>query len=203
MKTLKMLSDFLPIPSYTVIILCFLFPFFLVKCGNVTLMSVKGTDLITGVSKQKMDERMRESIKKSSPYASSVSNQEDLPSSSDDSQKESDKGDISPNLFVILSFLMAVAGIVVQLMKTLRNKYLYHLGFSVTGLLGFLGFYLSFKAKMEDMEHTTGMGMDGKINIAYSFGEAFYIAAALFSVVFLFFGIYSYLFLSKKDLEKI
>lgn len=56
MKTLKMLSDFLPIPSYTVIILCFLFPFFLVKCGNVTLMSVKGTDLITGVSKQKMDE---------------------------------------------------------------------------------------------------------------------------------------------------
>lgn len=203
MKTLKILSDFLPIPSYTVIILCFLFPFFLVKCGNVTLMSVKGTDLITGVSKQKMDERMRESIKKSSPYASSVSNQEDRPSSSDDSQKESDKGDISPNLFVILSFLMAVAGIAVQLMKTLRNKSLYHLGFSVAGLLGLLGFYLSFKAKMEDMEHTTGMGMDGKINIAYSFGEAFYIAAALFSVVFLFFGIYSYLFLSKKDLEKI
>ncbi|NPA09948.1 MAG: hypothetical protein GXO46_13235 [Chlorobi bacterium] len=198
MKTLKMLSDFLPIPSYTVIILCFLFPFFLVKCGNVTLMSVKGTDLITGVSKQKMDERMRESIKKSSPYASSVSNQEDRPSSSDDSQKESDKGDISPNLFVILSFLMAVAGIAVQLMKTIQNKSLYHLGFSVTGLLGFLGFYLSFKAKMEDLEHTTGMGMDGKINIAYSFGEAFYIAAALFSVVFLFFGIYSYLFLSKK-----
>lgn len=195
-----MLSDFLPIPSYTVIILCFLFPFFLVKCGNVTLMSVKGTDLITGVSKQKMDERMRESIKKSSPYASSVSNQEDRPSSSDDSREESDKGDISPNLFVILSFLMAIAGIAVQLTKTIRNKYLYHLGVSLTGLLGFLGFYLSFKAKMEDMEHTTGMGMgmDGKINIAYSFGDAFYIAAALFSVVFLFFGIYSYLFLSKK-----
>ncbi|HCR76775.1 MAG TPA: hypothetical protein DIW37_10305 [Chryseobacterium sp.] len=166
-------------------------------------MSVKGTDLITGVSKQKMDERMRESIKKSSPYASSVSNQEDHSTSSDDSQEESDKGDISPNPFVILSFLMAIAGIALQLTKTIRNKYLYHLGVSVTGLFGFLRFYLSFKAKMEDLEHTTGMGMDGKINIAYSFGDAFYVAAALFSVVFVFFGIYSYLFLSKKDLEKI
>jgi hypothetical protein len=65
-----------------------------------------------------------------------------------------------------------------------------------------LGFYLSFKAKMEDMEHTTGMGMDGKINIAYSFGDAFYIAAALFSVVFLFFESILICFCQKRS-EKI
>ncbi len=52
MKPLKVLSDLLPIPSYTVIILCFFFPFFLIKCGDTTLMSLKGTDLITGVSKK-------------------------------------------------------------------------------------------------------------------------------------------------------
>jgi hypothetical protein len=51
---------------------------------------------------------------------------------------------------------------------------------------------------MEDMEHTTGMGMDGKINIAYSFGDAFYIAAALFSVVFLFFESILICFCQKK-----
>jgi hypothetical protein len=42
---------------------------------------------------------------------------------------------------------MAIAGIAVQLMKTIRNKYLYHLGFSVTGLLGFWDFISVLKQK--------------------------------------------------------
>ncbi|WP_407483246.1 hypothetical protein [Elizabethkingia meningoseptica] len=64
MKPLKVISDLLPIPGYSVIIICFFFPFFLVKCGSTTLVSVKGTDLVTGISKEKMNTQMKETLKK-------------------------------------------------------------------------------------------------------------------------------------------
>ena len=70
MKPLKVISDLLPIPSYSIIIICFFFPFFLVKCGSTTLISVKGTDLVTGISKEKMNNQMKETLKKDSPFGS-------------------------------------------------------------------------------------------------------------------------------------
>lgn len=201
MKPLKVLSDLLPIPGYTVIILCFFFPFFLIKCGDTTLMSIKGTDLVTGISKKAMDERMKESIKKSSPYASSSidDGNEDAPvkdeyAPMDDHQETGkDKKDISPSPFIIISFVMAVAGIIIHLLKNVRKKHLYHLIFSVTGLIGFLLFYLGFQSKMEDMgNNKLGMGLEGKISISYGFGTAFYIASVVFFMLILFYGIFIY-----------
>lgn len=201
MNSLKALSHLLPIPGYTVIILCFFFSFFLIKCGNTTLMSVKGTDLVTGISKKAMDERMKESIKKSSPYASSSINDRNEDASAkegyapvDDRQEAGkDKKDISPNPFIIISFVMAVAGITIHLIKGIRKKYIYHLIFSVAGLFGFLLFYLNFQSKIEDMENSKlGMGLEGKISISYGFGTAFYIASLMFIMLILFYGVFIY-----------
>ncbi|RQO37911.1 hypothetical protein DBR39_13565 [Chryseobacterium sp. KBW03] len=203
MKPLKALSDLLPIPSYTVIILCFFFPFFLIKCGDTTLMSVKGTDLVTGVSKKAINERMKESLKKSSPFGAAFGNDKAEADTSSDTDIEysplnepKDKKDhqnISPNPFIIITLLAAIAGIVVQVMKNIRKKYLYHIILSIIGLASLLIFYLTFQSNMEGFgNNKMAMGFGSDISISYGFGTAFYLCAVLYLFVLLFYGVFSY-----------
>lgn len=201
MKPLKVLSDLIPIPSYTVIILCFFFPFFLIKCGDTTLMSIKGTDLVTGVSKQAMNERMKENLKKTSPFGSAFGNDSSNPSSNSDSEysplndsgSKKDKENIPPSPFIIIAFLAAIAGIIIQIIKSIKKKYTYHIVISLVGLISLLTFYLTFQSKMEGLgNNQVGMGLGGGVTISYGFGTAFYVCGALFLLVFLFYGIFSY-----------
>lgn len=201
MKPLKTLSDLLPIPSYTVIILCFFFPFFLIKCGDTTLMSIKGTDLVTGVSKKAMNDRMRENLKKSSPFGSALGNDDMERSSETDSEyspmnESEDKKDgenIPPNPFIIISFLAAIAGIIVQLIKSIRKKYRYHIVFSFIGLISLLAFYWTFQSKMEGFDNNKiEMGLGSGGSISYGFGTAFYVCGLLFLIILLFYGVFSY-----------
>lgn len=201
MKPLKALSDLIPIPSYTVIILCFFFPFFLIKCGDTTLMSIKGTDLVTGVSKQTMNERMKESLKNSSPFGSAFGNESDSSSSDSDSEytpltgskDKKDNENIPPSPFVIIAFLAAVAGIIIQFMKSIKKKYMYHIIISLVGLVSLLVFYLTFQSKMEGLgNNKVGMGLGSGVTISYGFGTAFYLCGALFLVILLFYGAFSY-----------
>lgn len=211
MKPLKVLSDLIPIPSYTVIILCFFFPFFLIKCGDTTLMSIKGTDLVTGVSQKAMSERMKENLKKSSPFADALNGIPDDPSQNtdreyspmnSDSKDKNNSENISPNPFIIISFLAAIVGIIVQLIKSVRKKYLYHIVVSLIGLASLLIFYLTFQAKMEGHgSNKIGMGFGDKVTISYGFGTAFYLCGALFLILLLFYGIFSYFL--KNDPEAI
>ncbi|WP_415328310.1 hypothetical protein [Chryseobacterium sp. MMS23-Vi53] len=211
MKPLKVLSDLLPIPSYTVIILCFFFPFFLIKCGDTTLMSIKGTDLVTGVSKKAMSDRMKETMKKSSPFGSAFgeslgqdesdetkSNTDNEYSPLTESSKEStptkkEKENIPPNPLIIVTFLMAVAGIVIQLIKSVRKKYIFHIIFSIAGLASLLIFYWSFQSQMEGLgSNNLGMGMGSDISISYGFGTAFYVCGIIYLLILAFFGVFSY-----------
>lgn len=211
MKPLKVLSDLIPIPSYTVIILCFFFPFFLIKCGDTTLMSIKGTDLVTGVSQKTMSERMKENLKKSSPFADALNGIPDDPSQNtdreyspmnSDSKDKNNSENISPNPFIIISFLAAIVGIIVQLIKSVRKKYLYHIVVSLIGLASLLIFYLTFQAKMEGHgSNKIGMGFGDKVTISYGFGTAFYLCGVLFLILLLFYGIFSYFL--KNDPEAI
>ncbi|HCN48495.1 MAG TPA: hypothetical protein DIT10_05285 [Chryseobacterium sp.] len=211
MKPLKVLSDLIPIPSYTVIILCFFFPFFLIKCGDTTLMSIKGTDLVTGVSQKAMSERMKENLKKSSPFADALNGIPDDPSQNtdreyspmnSDSKDKNNTENISPNPFIIISFLAAIVGIIVQLIKSVRKKYLYHIVVSLIGLASLLIFYLTFQAKMEGHgSNKIGMGFGDKVTISYGFGTAFYLCGVLFLILLLFYGIFSYFL--KNDPEAI
>ncbi|WP_027380648.1 hypothetical protein [Chryseobacterium daeguense] len=205
MKPLKVLSDLLPIPSYTVIILCFFFPFFLIKCGDTTLMSIKGTDLVTGVSKKTMNDRMKETMKKSSPFGSafgkdeyeeSYTNSDNEYSPLNDSKPKENKKDnenIPPNPLIIVTFLMAIAGIAVQLIKSVKKKYIYHIIFSAAGLASLLIFYWSFQAKMEGLgNNELGMGLGGGVSISYGFGTALYVCGVIFLLILSFFGVFSY-----------
>src|SRR4051812_46130966 len=48
MKQLNKLRDLLPVPSFSVIIICFFFPFIVVNCGGKSILSISGTQLVTG-----------------------------------------------------------------------------------------------------------------------------------------------------------
>ncbi|SDJ19301.1 hypothetical protein [Chryseobacterium jejuense] len=201
MKPLKALSDLIPIPSYTVIILCFFFPFFLIKCGDTTLMSIKGTDLVTGISQQTMNERMKENLKKTSPFGSAFGNDSGDKSSNTDSEysplnesnNKKDKENIPPSPIVIIAFLAAIAGIIIQLVKSIKKKYIYHIVLSLVGFISLLAFYLTFQSKMEGLgNNQVGMGLGNGVTISYGFGTAFYVCEALFLLVLLFFGVFSY-----------
>lgn len=199
MKPLKVLSDLIPIPSYTVIILCFFFPFFLIKCGDTTLMSIKGTDLVTGVSKQAMNDRMKENLKKSSPFGSAFGNDSNDSSSNSDgeysplnaSNDKNNKENIPPSPFIILAFLAAIAGIIVHVIKSIKKKYIWHIMISLLGLISLLTFYLTFQSKMEGLgNNKVGMGLGGGVTISYGFGTAFYICGALFLLIILFWSLF-------------
>ncbi|MGE8555916.1 MAG: hypothetical protein ACN6OB_18500 [Chryseobacterium jejuense] len=201
MKPLKALSDLIPIPSYTVIILCFFFPFFLIKCGDTTLMSIKGTDLVTGISQQTMNERMKENLKKSSPFGSAFGNDSGDKSSNTDSEysplnesnNKKEKENIPPSPIIIIAFLAAIAGIIIQLVKSIKKKYIYHIMLSLVGFISLLAFYLTFQSKMEGLgNNQVGMGLGNGVTISYGFGTAFYVCGALFLVLLLFFGVFSY-----------
>lgn len=201
MKPLKVLSDLIPIPSYTVIILCFFFPFFLIKCGDTTLMSIKGTDLVTGVSQKALNERMKENLKKNSPFGSAFGNDSSDKSSNtdseysplNDSKDKKDKENIPPSPLIIIAFLAAIAGIVIHLIKSIKKKYRYHIFISLAGLVSLLVFYLTFQSKMEGLgNNKIGMGFGGEMTISYGFGTAFYVCGALFLLIILFFGVFSY-----------
>ncbi|REC49410.1 hypothetical protein [Chryseobacterium pennipullorum] len=192
MKWLKTVSDFIPIPGYTVIILCFFFPFFLVKCGDTTLMSIKGTDLITGVSRQTMNERMKEHVKKSSPFAAAFGNDIDrLYSDTDnnrsplsDSRDKKDNENIPPNPPVIVAFLAAIAGIIISLIKSIKKKHTYQVLCSLVGFVSLLVFYLIFQNKMEGFgDNKMGLGLGGGVSITYGFGTAFYLCGGLFLII--------------------
>lgn len=62
MKKLNKIKDLLPVPSFSVIIVCFFFPFIVVKCGGKSLVSLSGTQLAIGTnideSKFKKDDLM-------------------------------------------------------------------------------------------------------------------------------------------------
>ncbi|RTZ49569.1 hypothetical protein EJ377_03645 [Chryseobacterium arthrosphaerae] len=91
-----------------------------------------------------------------------------------------DNENILPAL-IIIAFLAAIAGIIVQLIKSVRKKYLYHIVFSLIGLLSFLIFYWTFQSKMEGLgNNKIGMGLGSGVTISYGFGTAFYLGPSFF-----------------------
>lgn len=150
MKPLKVISDLLPIPSYSVIIICFFFPFFLVKCGSTTLVSVKGTDLITGISKEKNEQTDERNPEKDSPFGSfGNDNSTDESGYTPMDKSDNSKGNIPPNPFIIIPLLSAVSGIIVHAIQKYKEKiYLPSCNFR-NSLNMFIHFLLDFSVSNE------------------------------------------------------
>ncbi|BAP32784.1 uncharacterized protein CHSO_3747 [Chryseobacterium sp. StRB126] len=173
-------------------------------------MSIKGTDLVTGISQQTMNERMKENLKNNSPFGSAFGNNSGDKSSNSDSEysplnesnNKKEKENIPPSPIIIIAFLAAIAGIIIQLVKSIKKKYIYHIAVSLAGLISLLTFYLTFQSKMEGLgNNKIGMGLGGGVTISYGFGTAFYVCGTLFLIVLLFFGVFSYYL--KNDREAI
>ncbi|KUY31154.1 hypothetical protein [Elizabethkingia ursingii] len=192
MKPLKVISDLLPIPSYSIIIICFFFPFFLVKCGSTTLVSVKGTDLVTGISKEKMNRQMKETLKKDSPFGSfGNDNSSDEVGYSPMDKSDNSKGNIPPNPFIIIPLLSAVLGIILHAIRSIRKKYIYHIVLSAIALICLSVFYWTFQSQMNGLgDYKVGFGSD--LSITLGFGGAFYICSLLFAILLLFHCIFVY-----------
>lgn len=206
MKTLKIISDLLPIPSYTVILICFFFPFITIKCGTTELASVTGFDYVAGTDmKEKMKDNemikgMQEKMGKDLFNSDSENDAVDedgnlIPAKEDvmpEDTKEEKNNRISMMIMMGIPFLMAISGLIISFIK-LRRKSVFHIVFSSIGFLVMLSFGIIIKNSDElNSVSTMAEGMGGGM-ISIGLGSAYYFATILFLLLIMYFGMEKYL----------
>lgn len=216
MKTLKIISDLLPIPSYTVILICFFFPFITIKCGTTELASVTGFDYVVGTDmKEKMKDNemikgMQEKMGKDL-FNTEVENADSVDEEGNpipvkenvlpEDTKEEKNNRISMMIMMGIPFLMAILGLIITFVK-LRRKAIFQIIVSSIGFLVMLTFGVIIKNSDElNAVSTMADGMGGGM-ISIGLGNAYYFATILFLVVIMYFGMEKYLKnLYKKEIE--
>lgn len=207
MKILKIISDLLPIPSYTVILICFFFPFITIKCGSTELASITGFDYVSGTDmKEKMkDNEMVKGMQKKMGkdlFETDAENPDSVdengnPIKAKDSMlpedtKEEKRSRITMIIMMGTPFLMAIIGLIISFVK-IRRKALFHIILSTIGFLVMLTFGIIIKNSDElnsisSMAEGVGSGM-----ISIGLGGAYYFATILFLLLIMYFGLEKYL----------
>lgn len=207
MKILKIISDLLPIPSYTVILICFFFPFITIKCGSTELASITGFDYVSGTDmKEKMkDNEMVKSMQKKAGkdlFGTATENKDNvneegnpIPAKENALQEDSpDEKQSRITMMIMMGtpFLMAIIGLIISFVK-IRRKALFHIIISVIGFLVMLTFGIIIKSSDElnsisSMAEGVGSGM-----ISIGLGGAYYFATILFLLLIMYFGLEKYL----------
>lgn len=204
MKALKIISDLLPIPSYTIILICFFFPFITIKCGTTELASVTGFDYVSGTDmKEKMkDNEMLKGMQKKMGKGLFDETEEEL----DENGKVIDKKDtllpedtkeekqsrIVMMIMMGIPFLLAIAGLIISFLKV-RRKAVFHIVFASIGFLVLLIFGVIIKSS-DEMNAVSSLaeGMGGGM-ISIGLGSAYYFATILFLLIVLYFALEKYL----------
>jgi len=192
MNKMRIISDLLPIPSYSVIILCFFLPFLTIKCGQTELASVTGFEMIRGVN-------MKESMKNGDmskmlgeKFKDSLGENADL-ASDDESTDENKK--LAPPIILIIPFLMAINGLILSFLK-FRIKELLQVIISTVGFVCLTTFglilYNSEEIKALRTMDTGELGGLGSGIISISLGTAYYLATILFLTMPIFVGLKRY-----------
>lgn len=207
MRILKIISDLLPIPSYTVILICFFFPFITIKCGTTELVSVTGFDYVVGTDmKEKMkDNDFAKSMQKklgkdlfdSDSQDAEAIDEDGNPIEKKDSMlpedtKEEKQSRIGMMIMMGIPFFMAIIGLIISFVK-IRRKALFHIIISAIGFLIMLTFGIIIKSS-DEMNAVTSMadGMGGGM-ISIGLGGAYYFATILFLLIIMYFGMEKYL----------
>lgn len=204
MKILKIVSDLLPIPSYTVILICFFFPFITIKCGSTELVSVTGFDYVSGADmKEKMkDNEMLKGMQKKMGKGLFDEAEAELDedgnaiekkdSALPEDTKEEKQNRISMMIMMGVPFLMAIIGLIISFVK-LRRKAVFHIVFSAIGFLVLLIFGVIIKSS-DEMNAVSSMaeGMGGGM-ISIGLGSAYYFATILFLLIVMYFALEKYL----------
>lgn len=205
MRALKIISDLLPIPSYTVILICFFFPFITIKCGTTELVSVTGFDYVVGTDmKEKMksnefSKKMQKKLGKDlfdTTQDSSVDEDgnpkktEGLPLPAETADEKNSR--IAMMIMMGIPFLMAIAGLIFSFIR-IKRKGLLHIIFSAIGFLVLLIFGIIIKSSSElNAVSSMADGMGGGM-ISIGMGTAYYMATILFLLIIMFFGMEKYL----------
>ena len=205
MRALKIISDLLPIPSYTVILICFFFPFITIKCGTTELVSVTGFDYVVGTDmKEKMksnefSKKMQEKLGKDlfdTTQDTSVDEDgnpkktEGLPLPAETADEKNSR--IAMMIMMGIPFLMAIAGLIFSFIR-IKRKGLLHIIFSAIGFLVLLIFGIIIKSSSElNAVSSMADGMGGGM-ISIGMGTAYYMATILFLLIIMFFGMEKYL----------
>lgn len=190
MKKFRILSDLLPIPSYSVIIICFFLPFLTIKCGNTELASVSGFDMIRGVN-------MKESMKNGDfskmmgeKFTESLDQESENESSSEEETKK-----LAPPIILIIPFLMAINGLVLSFFK-IKIKGLLQIIASTAGFvcLTTFGIILLNSEEINALKSmdTGELGGLGSGIISISLGTAYYVATLLFLTMPILLGLKRY-----------
>lgn len=207
MKILKIISDLLPIPSYTVILICFFFPFITIKCGSTELASITGFDYVSGTDmKEKMkDNEMVKGMQKKMGkdlFETDAENPDSVDESGNpikakdsmlpEDTKEEKRSRITMMIMMGTPFLMAIIGLIISFVK-IRRKALFHIILSTIGFLVMLTFGIIIKNSDElnsisSMAEGVGSGM-----ISIGLGGAYYFATILFLLLIMYFGLEKYL----------
>ncbi|NBL65897.1 hypothetical protein GV828_11860 [Flavobacterium sp. NST-5] len=222
MKALKIISDILPIPGYSIILICFFLPFFTIKCGTTDLVSLSGFDyIIMNDAKSKM---------KDSPFAKELEKKmgaDSLFGIDTEKEKEEDNlyGDETDELnndvadsseekatetpipadtedekrakilmFVLMSipFLMAISGLIFSFVKS-RYKKILHIVFASIGFLTLLIYGFIIKASNSEIGAAASAMESFGGMISIELGTAYYIAISLFLVLLIFFSVEKYI----------
>ncbi len=208
MKALKIISDLLPIPSYTVILICFFFPFITIKCGTTELASVTGFDYVIGTDmKEKMkDNEFSKKLEKQlgkDLFGAAGTNPDSLEVDEDGkplkaeglSLPEETQDEKSSRIVMMIMmgipFFMAIAGLIISFVKV-KRKGLLHILFSSIGFIVLLVFGIIIK-NSDELNAITSMGDMGGGMISIGMGTAYYMATILFLLVIMFFGMQKYL----------
>lgn len=209
MRALKIISDLLPIPSYTVILICFFFPFITIKCGTTELVSVTGFDYVVGTDikeKTKNNEFSKKLEKQLGKdlFGAAGSDLDSLDVDEDGNPKKAENSLLpqeTPDernsrivmmVMMGIPFLMAIAGLIFSFVK-IKRKGLLHIVLSSVGFLVLLVFGIIIKSS-DELNAVTSMadGMGGGM-ITIGMGTAYYMATILFLLVIMFFGMQKYL----------
>ncbi|TPD66843.1 hypothetical protein [Flavobacterium microcysteis] len=209
MRALKIISDLLPIPSYTVILICFFFPFITIKCGTTELVSVTGFDYVVGTDikeKTKNNEFSKKLEKQLGKdlFGAAGSDLDSLDVDEDGNPKKAESSllpEETPDernsrivmmVMMGIPFLMAIAGLIFSFIK-IKRKGLLHIVLSSVGFLVLLVFGIIIKSS-DELNAVTSMadGMGGGM-ITIGMGTAYYMATILFLLLIMFFGMQKYL----------
>lgn len=187
MKYLKIIADILPIPSYSVIIICFFFPFMTISCGGNEIASMTGFEIAKGTDfKKKMSES--EFVKN---YKEKLGGLDSTPlnegtSDTDESQKS------KPVRLLFIPFFLAILGLIIGFVK-IKKRAVVHIILSILGFLCLLFFGIVFQNSDElnslnsvgSRLSSTGLGED---MLAIKLKNAYYFSCVLFAIVFSFYA---------------
>lgn len=209
MRALKIISDILPIPSYTVILICFFFPFITIKCGTTELVSVTGFDYVVGTDikeKTKNNEFSKKLEKQLGKdlFGAAGSDLDSLDVDEDgnpikaealplpEETQDEKNSRIVMMIMMGIPFLMAIAGLIFSFVKV-KRKGLLHIVFSSIGFIILLVFGIIIKSS-DELNAISSMadGMGGGM-ITIGMGTAYYMATILFLLIIMFFGMLKYL----------